>query len=934
MYLMISRLFILLEENGIDTGSNLGQQFEEFYHMFREYFTRQSMMLSAIRAIGWFVVKLLRSLAEMLNDGLTAMYKVLSFEKYLEGTGFYDTYKSLVQPLMIISLVIVGILFIVGSEKVKMSKLLQNIGLSIMVIFTLPAIIGTLTNVTETWYGMEGQNTENSLDWIAIEHTYDLAYIFQDENYATRLENNQLNPFVAGEATAEDIWYINITEVVFPKSELSPFKKTYSIGGESVFSHYMVQGDATIQTIDLGWMDIYKSFPNLSTWYYRYSYDGGVIILCYVAYILVAAFTIFRSAKLAYEIVVGHLVALFAAALDLATGDKLKQALFHIFSTFLVMMYCVTALVIFNRFLGWIFGRDSGLEGVGWLVRAVVAIAVGFGVIDGPKLIQKILGIDAGVQDGYNMFDRMLLFSSRMGRKLVAAGKGAAGALGKTAQNGEDQKEKEARRDGVNKGPGDDGNNAGQNKQRGKKNTSNSGRNASSGSGKGSGSSDRQAHQAMQIPGSKSSDAQSDSRKTGQTGNGSDVKDKKGTDVLAAESGAVQTGQKAGDLTSRLLAHTAMSAPSDSSRDRNAEISTNTDQGVSSQKSGEKKENNPASAGNGAKTDGSSESLDRAGDTRGADKKDGQDSTMASREIGEGGRSGEKQRGGDSSPIDEKPDKADSNVSRGESGKSSSQNIQDSVSASQEADKTEQTSHPSGTSEERKLSGESAGKAEGNLQPDAQAKDHEIKADIGAERDGSLKPGRHEAAGTGTASGEASAVSASIEDGPNPRNQDDSGQPSTKSASEESGASSPAAEHRHTGTSAEPSSAAASSPSTGSVTHAALEEYSAGETYQSAKVVEASSSRSLRPTTLQRTVAALPSGTNTVTQITYSNVEGQETTVSVPYTVGSSQTYFAAISEATIKYFATEEGKAFSRGRVVQKVELLKEVLKGKKEES
>ena len=143
------------------------------------------------------------------------------------------------------------------------------------------------------------------------------------------------------------------------------------------------------------------------------------IFLSEIATILVMVFTFFKVVRLCYELIVNHFFAYIFAITDIASGAKLREALKSILSTYVVLIYCSVAISLFNTFQAWIF--DSSIFNN--FEASICIIPVAMAVIDGPNLIERLFGIDAGIKSG---------FHTAMG--LMHAGKTALG-MGKAAWN-------------------------------------------------------------------------------------------------------------------------------------------------------------------------------------------------------------------------------------------------------------------------------------------------------------------------------------------------------------------------------------------------------------------------------------------------------------------------------------------------------------------
>ena len=116
--------------------------------------------------------------------------------------------------------------------------------------------------------------------------------------------------------------------------------------------------------------------------------------------------------RIAYELVVSRLLAFLFAA-DIGGGEKLKNTLLFVRDTYLTMCVCVLSVKLYEIMVGLV--TSFGITGIG---KGIVCLLIAYAVIDGPNLVERILGMDAGL-------------SSSVGRAMALFGAGKA--AGRTA---------------------------------------------------------------------------------------------------------------------------------------------------------------------------------------------------------------------------------------------------------------------------------------------------------------------------------------------------------------------------------------------------------------------------------------------------------------------------------------------------------------------
>ena len=351
---------------------------------YKDIFSKSDIFMSAIRAIGWWILGGLKSILDAILEGFKTVFQVVTFSNSEIITDFLGQYKAIIPTLMTLSLVIIGILMIYGSN-IRGGKLLQNIGTGLAVLMLLPIAGNSLNTLTLNYADSQIKAIDMGASDILAQNAYDLKYIFQDENYAENYENR--NYFLLND-NAEAIWDIDINEQIIGNEDDSGVYDVFNKVYDPAFPDQELEIDPTSFVVQIDF---------LTPWYYRYSVDMIPIMIIYIVYMIVIIATMLRCARLAYEIIVHNLLATVLAATDLAGGNRLKEVLKSLLSTYVVLMYAATAIVIFNLFMQWLLIQDYPL-----LVTALITLGIARAVIDGPVLRQRIVGIDAGVRSGFH----------------------------------------------------------------------------------------------------------------------------------------------------------------------------------------------------------------------------------------------------------------------------------------------------------------------------------------------------------------------------------------------------------------------------------------------------------------------------------------------------------------------------------------------------
>ena len=380
---------------------------QEILTRYGSYFEGQNLILTGLRELFYLVLSFLYSFIKGCGDLLSKAYNVLTFDTQSRVNEIFGGALSteFLTAVVLIVVVCIGIAFILNSNSIKGSKIIQNIMFGLLVVFILPTFINSVNGIIAS--SDMGNISTSSVNKIFSANIVDLKYCFGGDTV--------IDP--TGEVHngfPDDYDYL-----LLPMDEL--IKGSETPGIDEVFTKTLLnRGSVDEELGECSSGEIFGNFISfLSSYYYRYKVDMFPIFLSEIATILVMVFTFFKVVRLCYELIVNHFFAYIFAITDIASGAKLREALKSILSTYVVLIYCSVAISLFNTFQAWIF--DSSIFNN--FEASICIIPVAMAVIDGPNLIERLFGIDAGIKSG---------FHTAMG--LMHAGKTALG-MGKAAWN-------------------------------------------------------------------------------------------------------------------------------------------------------------------------------------------------------------------------------------------------------------------------------------------------------------------------------------------------------------------------------------------------------------------------------------------------------------------------------------------------------------------
>ncbi|EJR25715.1 pLS20_p028 family conjugation system transmembrane protein, partial [Bacillus cereus] len=212
----------------------------------------------------------------------------------------------------------------------------------------------------------------------------------------------------------ENIRHIDFNETV--DADLASGEAEDALNRKLVLSY-----DNKLETekLENGWFDVFKEA------YYRWSLNWGSVLLSLIVTAFALLVSIVKVGRIIYELAFHNIFGALVAATDISSGQRLKKIINEIFSCYAVIFCMALLLKIYSLYIGWLATKDFGFMGWG---NALLLLAGSWAVIDGPNIVERILGIDAGLQSGWK--------TMMAGAMAAKAGFDVAKATGKMMKKG------------------------------------------------------------------------------------------------------------------------------------------------------------------------------------------------------------------------------------------------------------------------------------------------------------------------------------------------------------------------------------------------------------------------------------------------------------------------------------------------------------------
>ena len=366
--------------------------YKDILYNYADYFEQSDVASNVIRWIGWQIIKLLHGICDMCQGLWEAVFQALDFTKtFADKLGVYYPIWS---AIFLITILAVGTVFLYSEHR---PPFLKNLVITMAVVMLLPSgvrLSAQLLQIEQTVFMANGNSVA---DTTVITNVTDLLY----------QKNNDWSFESPNCFSGATIKYIDPNEQVEKKTA-------------KVFKYYMVvdeaSGEVTYKKIGKGF------FGLLTPLYYRYSIHFMAIIGELIVNSLVLIFASYRLFRLIWDMIYGEILAYILSG-DVVSGEKTKQVLQYLLNLFWSISIMIWGFAIWREFEIWVASQYTNN-----FIRIIMIAFGGVAMIDGPDVVERVMGIDVGVKDGMmKTMGAMHLMQSGIGA--AKAGAGAAKKL-------------------------------------------------------------------------------------------------------------------------------------------------------------------------------------------------------------------------------------------------------------------------------------------------------------------------------------------------------------------------------------------------------------------------------------------------------------------------------------------------------------------------
>lgn len=423
-------MFFLFAGKTIMAAGYSDEELIKIYTDYSDLFKQNDLVSNAFRSLGCGVLSFLVVIADGASGLFEKSFGMIDFTKYQPVQDFINDWQVVWVSLLCVAIAWLGINLVFNSD--KNPKIATNICLAVLVVSSMTWMISQMNTLLATGVRKEilGTTTTNTVYETLGNNVHDLKYIDSVAGLKNLGSKNAdgVTYAKAGTPMNKKIWKaLKINEIVNPddvKDESKDIVENYKtdIPTEDGKVKSMVS-----ECYDgVAWTDL------LNTYYYRYEIDWLESFLEIISIAIIYLFFSYKVVRTLYEVVFSEILAMLYSP-NLTNGQKTIKILDGIKDSYIIILLSLVSVRLYMIAIEYISGKN-------WngFTKGMFLLFIAFAVIDGPNLVQRITGLDAGLSDGM----QKVMSAYYAGGMMAGAARGAghiasgvakgAGKFGKT----------------------------------------------------------------------------------------------------------------------------------------------------------------------------------------------------------------------------------------------------------------------------------------------------------------------------------------------------------------------------------------------------------------------------------------------------------------------------------------------------------------------
>lgn len=444
-----------------------------------------------LRELGWSLIVAFCKILDGVYDGISFLMGINFYNDIPAVKAFVDLVNPIVWAVFGLALIFGAIYLMVNHDKLKISEFLKSIMLSCVLIIALPFTMENLSGLLNAGVSDMGNMIEEEDSTIG--QTILKGITVDIDASQSELTNVTYNPYmldINDKLSNNGVWsykiinstlsderinsaYMNSSTRSILKITKAEYRKLMNISDYEELAKYELklikliairlnnpslmscttlaevkevyyeefhETEELIQSFDGKYSfkkleDAEPEMTDPSTWFYPehlYAYDFSFVLgfLLIIVSIIAMTFAAMKIVGLLFDLVFNQMIAPIVFASDLHNTGRSKKLIQNIVSTYLVFIIILVLVKLYLDINIWVIQQNWPI-----VVQLIILIGTAKSLIDGPDIVVKLLGIDAGVKSGMAAMMGVQT-AGRMASSGVKTAKSAVKTAGRMAKTG------------------------------------------------------------------------------------------------------------------------------------------------------------------------------------------------------------------------------------------------------------------------------------------------------------------------------------------------------------------------------------------------------------------------------------------------------------------------------------------------------------------
>lgn len=344
-----------------------------------DYLQLATAWLNPVRQIGWWILCGLGWLVDNMYDAYMALVQFDIYGMITQSMSSVTGGVAKLWPAVLtLSITLMGVIIMVTAKKRK--EFGNGIAVAILLLITGPMLFSTCNNFLQA-----------AVPWVEAAYS-------EEGDYNTKVSTNVINS-----SSYDLLRSVKFEELKNMKEDPNIVRINEKVGGYFGNAEYFpywvekVDPDGTMWGRPLA-DDAWFMKDDINEGIYRYSFSFFGPFITLLIMLIGIGLGAFKTAKLMFELVFSQTLAPLVFASDLTNSGRSKEIIKKILSTYILIAIVFYGLMLFMTLSLWALD-ESNVPNI--IVRIFLLAGFAWGMIDGPDIVVRLLGIDAGVRSGF-----------------------------------------------------------------------------------------------------------------------------------------------------------------------------------------------------------------------------------------------------------------------------------------------------------------------------------------------------------------------------------------------------------------------------------------------------------------------------------------------------------------------------------------------------